>query len=271
MAGGEVLLFKKPKIALALGGGAARGIANVGVLKVLQRERIPIDLVVGTSIGALIGAAYCLGTPTYKMEKAALKFSWQKLADFSISKISVVKGKKLEGIIKEFTDEKSFKDMLIPFAVTTTDIETGEELVHTKGNLQRLIQASCSWPGIFPPVTIGGKKLVDGGIRNSIPVKMAKRLGATKVIAVDIGFCVKKGKLDNLFQMFIQSIQILGEELDSYQSMQADVIIKPDLRNIDQFAFNLAKKVISEGEKAAEEALPRLKKKLRFNTGIWNR
>lgn len=260
-------LFKKRKVALALGGGAARGIANIGVLKILERERIPIDIIVGSSIGGLIGVSYSLGVPIYLMEKVALKFSMKKLADFSISKVSLVKGKKLEKLIGELTDKKTFKDARIPIAITTTDIDTGEELVHTKGDLQKIIQASCSWPGIFPPVRIESRKLGDGGIRNSIPVKTAKRLGATHVIAVDIGFCVKKDKVDNLFQMFIQSIQILGEELDSYQSMQADVVIKPRLHEIDQFAFHRAKEAIEDGEEAAKKAISEIRRKLK----IWKR
>jgi len=264
-------IFKKQKIVLVLGGGAARGIANIGVLRVLEKERVPVDLIVGSSIGGLIGAAYCMGTPIYKMEKAALSFTWNKLADFAISRQAILKGKRLEKVIHEFTDRKGFQDARIPLAIMTTDIETGEELVHTKGNLQKTILASCSWPGIFPPVTIKGRKLVDGGIKNSIPVKMAKRLGATKIIAVDIGFCVKKGKIDNLFQYFIQSIQILGEELDSYQSTQADVVIKPELKNIDQFAFYRAKKAMADGEKAAKEAMPAMRKKIKFNSGLWKR
>lgn len=258
-------LFKKQKIALALGGGSARGIANIGVLKVLERERIPIDLIIGSSIGSLVGAAYSLGVPTYRMEKAALKFSWDKLADFGLSKFAILRGKKLEKIIAEFTDAKTFDETQIPLAVTTTDIETGEELVHTKGNLQKIIQASCSWPGIFPPVVIGGRKLTDGGIRNSIPVKMAKALGATRVIAVDIGFCVQKEKLNNIFQMFIQSIQILGEELDNYQSKQADVIIKPKLAGINQFSFHMGKQAIRDGEEAAESVIPEIRKKFKLN------
>ncbi len=255
-------IFKKQKIALALGGGSARGLANIGVLKVLERERIPIDLIVGSSIGALIGASYSLGVPTYRMEEAALKFSWDTLADFYVSKRSLLKGKKLENIIKKFTDDKGFSDAQIPIAITTTDIETGEELVFTKGNLQRIIKASCSWPGFFSPVTIGARSLVDGGIRNSIPTKMAKKLGATKIIAVDIGFCVKKGKLDNLFQMFMQSIQILGEELDKYQAMHADIVIKPKLDNIDQFSFNRGKQAIRDGEEATEKVIKTLRRKL---------
>lgn len=257
-------LFKKRKVALALGGGAARGLANIGVLKVLEKERIPIDLIVGSSIGGLVGAAYSLGEPTYRLEEAALRFSMDKLVDFTISKTSLIQGKKLEKLIEEFTDKKDFKDASIPIAITTTDIETGEELVHTKGDLQKIIKASCSWPGIFPPIVIDGRKLTDGGIRNSIPVKTARRLGATKVIAVDIGFCVKKGKVDNLFQMFIQSVQIMGEELDSYQSMQADIIIKPKLKNIDQFAFRDAKTAIKDGEIATKKTIPEIKRKLRL-------
>ena len=138
-----------------------------------------------------------------------------------------------------------------------------------KGNLQKLVLASCSWPGIFPPVELDGRKLVDGGIRNSIPVKMAKSLGATKTIAVDIGFCVKKGKIENLFQLFIQSIQILGEELDTYQSMQADIIIKPKLYNIDQLAFDKSTQAIRDGEDAAKAAIPEIRKKLNLDLGLW--
>jgi len=255
----------KEKIALALGGGAARGLANIGVLKVLDREKVPLDLITGSSIGALIGAAYGLGMHPEEMEEAAIKFTWDELADFSISRMSLLKGKKLENIIEQFTDNKAFKDMKIPFGLTTTNIETGKELIYTDGDLQKLIKASCSWPGFFPPVDIEKKKLVDGGIKNSIPVRCARELGATKVIAVHIGFCIKQGKLDNLFQMFMQSIQILGKELDNYQSKEADVIIEPALFNIDQFAFNQAKRIIDDAVKATERAMPEIRKKMHFH------
>ncbi|MFC1576561.1 patatin-like phospholipase family protein [Candidatus Omnitrophota bacterium] len=253
-------LFKRKKIALALGGGSARGFANIGVLKVLEREKIPVDFVVGSSIGALTAALYSLGMPASVMEEAALKFSWDKLVDLGISRTAMLKGKKLEALVGELIGGKGFSDTKIPIAITTTDIETGEELTYTKGNLQKLVQASCSWPGIFPPVEIEGRKLTDGGIRSSIPVKMIKKLGEYKVIAVHIGFCVKKGKLDNLFQMFVQSVQILGQELDRYQSMQADVVIEPELHEIDQFAFDKAKQAIRDGEDATEKVLSAIKK-----------
>ncbi|MGB2705846.1 MAG: patatin-like phospholipase family protein, partial [Candidatus Omnitrophota bacterium] len=114
-------LLKKRKVALALGGGAARGFANIGVLKVLEREHIPIDLIIGSSIGSFVGAAYSVGIPTYRMEEAALRFSVDTLTDFSLSRMSVLKGKKLEKIIHEFTDGKGFEDAEIPIAITTTD------------------------------------------------------------------------------------------------------------------------------------------------------
>ncbi|MFH1381062.1 MAG: patatin-like phospholipase family protein [Candidatus Omnitrophota bacterium] len=265
------LFEKEEKIALALGGGAARGLANIGVLKVLKKEKIPVDLLIGSSIGGLIAAAYALGVPIADIEKSALKFTFKKIADFHLSNKSIFRGRKLEAIVEEFIGNKNFADTWIPLAITTTDIETGEELVHTRGNLQKIIRASCSWPGIFPPVTIKGRKLADGGIRNSIPVKMAKHLGAKKIIAVAIGFAVKKGRVDNLFQMFIQSIQILGEELDTYQSMQADVIIKPKLHDIDQFGFHHAKRAIKDGEEAAKKAIPEIRKKLKLGRGLWRR
>ena len=254
--------FKKRKIVLALGGGAARGLANVGVIKVFEREGIPLDLVVGSSIGALIAAGYCLGIPTYRVEKTCLEFTTAKLTDLSVSRKGFLKGKKLEDLICSFIEGRTFEDTKTPLAVTTTDVETGEEVVFTKGNLEKVLLASCSWPGIFPAIEINGRKLVDGGIRNSIPVKNAHDLGATFVIAVHIGFCVKTTALDNPFQLFIQSIQILGEELDRYQTMNADVIIKPALIDLDQFGFDRAKEAITDGEKAAEEALPEIKKKL---------
>lgn len=255
-------ILQKRKIAIALGGGSARGLANIGVLKVLEREGVPIDLLIGSSMGALAGALYGLGFPTYRMEQAALSFSLDKLTDFSVSRKSLLKGQKIEKLLNELTLGKGFADTKIPIAIITTDIETGEEIAHTNGDLQKVLKASCSWPGFFPPVEIGGRKLVDGGIRNSIPVKMAKKLGATKIIAVDIGFCVKTKRLDNMFEMFTQSIQIMGEELDHYQSMQADVIIKPKLYNIDQFAFDRAKDCIQDGEEATVAAMPEIRKKL---------
>ena len=257
---------KRRKNILVLGGGGARGLSNIGVLKVLNKhfpmEKKPFDMVIGTSIGSLIGAAYCLGIAPEEMEEEALNFSWQNVVDFAISSTGMVKGNKFEKIISEMVSNKNFEDMKIPFALTTTDLETGEEFVYTSGNLIKLIRASCSWPGTFSAVKIDGGVMVDGGLRNSIPTKVAKRFDPTFMLAVDPGFAIKNHKVDNVLKALVQSVQIMGEELNSYQSRLADLTIKPKLVNIDQFDFNRAKEIITQGELAAEKAMRKIKKKM---------
>ena len=257
-------LKNKKKVALALGGGSARGIAHIGVLKVLEREKIPIDMVVGTSMGALIGAGYSVGISTAVMEEKACKYSANKLLDPTIPTMGLIAGEKVEAAIRDLVDNGTFADCRIPLAVITTNIETGEEVLYQSGDLIKIIRASCSWPGIFNPVRMDGKLLVDGGIKNSVPTKIARALGADYVVAVDVGFCIKEGTIKNIFQMILQSFQITGEELNKYQSIDADCIIKVDLGHIDQAAFDKAKDSIRLGAAAAEAMIPQLKKDLRM-------
>lgn len=260
-------LFKKRKKILVLGGGSARGLSNIGVLKVLEagygRDRIPFDMIIGTSIGSLIGAAYALGIPLDELEEKALKFNWPNLVDLGLYRTGLVKGDKLENIVSGIIGNRGFADTKIPFALTTTDIETGEELTHTSGDLVKLIRASCSWPGIFSAVEIDGRLLVDGGVRNAVPTKAAHESGATFVLAVNPGFAVKNQKMDNVLKVLVQSIQIMGEELNAYQSGAADMVIKPELEGVDQFEFDKASMIIEQGALAAEKKMPKLKKKLR--------
>ena len=246
----------KKKIALVLGGGAARGIAHIGALKVLKRHKIPIDMVVGTSIGSIVGAVYALGIPLKNLEKVALKTGWQDLADFALSKTGFLEGKNLERVIREAIEEKGFSDLKMPLAIVTTDIESGEEFVITSGDLAKSIRASCSIPGIFIPARIDGKMLVDGGLRSTVASEVAKRMGADFVIAIDVGYCVRKGKISNIFQVLLQSIQIIGSELSKHERMPSDVVIEVPLgEDIDQMAFNKAAEIVSIGEKTAEAAM----------------
>lgn len=255
---------KRPPVTLVLGGGSARGIAHIGVLKVFEREHIPIDGIVGTSMGALIGAAYAVGVPVKEMEAKANGFVMNKLLDPTMPRMGLLAGNKLEVMITELIHDKKFEDCRIPMAVVTTDIETGDEVIHKTGNLIKIIRASCSWPGIFNPVRIDGRLLSDGGIKSSVPTRIAKSLGAEYIIAVDVGFCVKKGKVENIFQMLLQSFQITGDELNKYQANEADVAIKVGLSGIDQIAFNRAKEIIAEGIGAAESMVDRIKSDLRI-------
>ncbi len=258
--------FRKKKNILVLGGGSARGLCSIGVLKVLERhygrDKMPFDMVIGTSIGSLIGAAYCLGMTLDELERRVREFSWPRMVDFGIFPTGMIKGDRLEYIIRDCVDEKSFGDMKIPFALTTTDIETGEELTHDSGDLVKLLRASCSWPGIFTAVEEENRLLVDGGVRNSIPTKAAKKYGATFMLAVNPGFAVKNQKMSNVLRVTVQAVQIMGEELNAYQASQADITIKPDLKDIDQFDFDKSGYIIKMGEAAAEKALRQISRKL---------
>lgn len=255
---------KERRVTLVLGGGSARGIAHIGVLKVLESERIPIHAIIGTSIGGLVGAGYALGIPLSTLEEKALKFTWQKLFDPTIPKLSLLEGKKLDDAIRDITENKTFNDCKIPLAIVATDIENDEELVFTKGDLQQVIRGSCSWPGIFAPVTIDGRLVVDGGIKESVPTRIARSMDADYILAVDVGFCVRVGKITNIFQMMLQSFQIMGQELNSMQSGFADALIEVDLGDLDQAAFHRAKEAIQKGEEAAREKVDDIKKALKL-------
>lgn len=255
------LFRRNKKVCLVLGGGSARGVAHIGVIKVLEREGIPVGAVVGTSMGALIGAAYALGIPIGEMEERALKFTSNMLMDWTMPKMGLLGGERLEAVIKDIIGHRTFKDCRIPLHIVTTDIEKGEELVHSDGNLTKIIRASCSWPGIFNPIKMDGRLLVDGGIKNSVPTKMAKEIdGPDYMIAVDVGFCVRRDRIMNIFQMIIQSFQIMGHELNCYQAMEADTVIDVDLGDLDQVAFNRAREAIAKGELAAESKIKSIKK-----------
>lgn len=257
-------LFKKLKVALVLGGGSARGMAHIGVLKVLEREKIPIDQIIGTSMGALVGASYSVGVPISVMEEKAYKSNINKLLDPTIPTMGLLAGDRLEASIKELIDNKGFSDCRIPVAVVTTDMENGEDVIHQKGDLVKVIRASCSWPGVVNPVRIDGRLLSDGGIKHSVPTMIARSLGAEYIIAVDVGFCVKIGKIENIFQMILQSFQITGSMLNQCQASTADVIINVSLGNINQIAFDRAREIVQKGIEAAEAKVAEIKKDLRL-------
>jgi NTE family protein len=256
--------FKRElKTALVLSGGSARGIAHLGVVKILKREGFKFDLVVGTSIGSLVGAAYALDIPLDHVEQVALKTSAMDLLDITISRMGLTEGNRLEDVIRQVIMGKTFADAKTPLAITAVDVQTGEELYFTEGDLARTIKASCSLPGIFKPVELTGRLLIDGGMRQHMPTDIAKKLGANFIVGVDVGFCIKKGRINSMLGIIMQSIQIMGEELSSHQSVNADILIAPALgADMDQMAFNKAALIIKKGEEAAEHTLPELKKHL---------
>jgi len=258
-------ILKKKKTALVLGGGSARGLAHIGILKIFQDEGIDFDLIVGTSIGAFIGAFFALEKDMSKAEKKTKEFNPKENLDIMIPPMmGLIKGEKIYSVIKDFVGDKTFKDTKIPMAVVCTDLEKGEEFVFTEGPLSQAIRLSCSYPGIFTPIRFENRLLVDGAILNNVPVNVARKLGAEIIVAVDVGYCSRVSGIKSVFGMILQAFQVMGEELGRYQVSQADIVINPDLGDINQLDFASSRFIIRQGEIAALEKL----NKIREKTGI---
>ncbi|MCD4693968.1 patatin-like phospholipase family protein [bacterium] len=262
---------KNLKVGLALGGGGARGLAHVGVLKVLEREGIKIDYLAGVSMGAFIGACYAVGLSVKEMEEEAVTFNKRKavkkMLDLANPKRSILKGKKAEKYINKFLEKKEFKDTKIPLCITATDLANGEEVFIKDGNLARAVRASVSVPGIFPPVKIGDKYLVDGGVVNCTPVSVLEKAGMDVIIAVDLIIKreVKFDKIPSMITSLVQSYEIIRSQTakNNVSSNKNVILIKPELRGtVDSFKFYDIDKFIRSGERATEEALPEIRKKL---------
>jgi NTE family protein len=269
---------RKKKIGLALGGGAARGLAHVGVLRVLQKEGIPIDLIAGTSAGAVIGAAYAWSQDTIRMTRDALDANWKKMApliDPSLPKSGFIKGKKIRDLISTYVGgDIEFSDLKIPFACVATDINTGEEVVIDSGSVPEALRASISIPGIFTVVKHAGRYVVDGGLTTPVPVEVVRQMGADFIIAVNVNpdVSIRMGKTSkerveahkepNIFQVMMQAIYITTYSLARTSLGNADVVIEPDLTHIGAGDFNKASELITRGQQATQNAIPEIKRKL---------
>jgi len=268
----------KKKVGLALSGGAARGLAHVGVLDVLKQERIPIDMIAGTSSGAVMGAVYASGQDTSKMIENALDAGWKRMApliDPSLPRTGFLKGKKIKNLLAGYVGgDIKFSDLKIPFACVATDIDTGEEVVINSGPVAEALRASISIPGIFTVVKWEGRYLVDGGLTTPVPVNVVKQMGADFIIAVNVNpdvsgrmgktyrHRVEAHKEPNIFQIMMQSIYITTYAVARNSLTDADIVIEPDLTNIGAGDFNKAQELITRGQQAAQEAIPEIKRKL---------
>lgn len=264
----------KIKVGLALGGGGARGIAHLGVLKVITEANIKVDYICGSSMGAFVGAIFALGFDLEKVEKEVLSFNKRKLiskfVDIGSPKTAILKGDKIYNYIYKFFNGATFKDVKIPFCVTATDLSTGHDIIIRKGDISKAILASISVPGIFPPIKINDKYLIDGGISNAVPVSVVDKMGADVVIAVDL-MMKHPGKISspNIITTLMQSYDIIRtqqikQRVDKYG--HKTIMIKPSVRSIvDSFRFHDMEKFIKSGEEAAKDSLPEIIKRLKQN------
>ncbi len=270
--------LQKRKIGLALGSGAVRGLAHIGVLEVLETEGIPIDMIAGTSTGAAIGALYAQGKSASVIKSTALDLSWRRLAsmiDLTLPKTGFISGKRIKHWLELVIGRDiEFSDLGIPLACVATDIMTGEEIVLDHGSVLEGVRASISIPGIFTVVKLEGRYLVDGGLVNPVPVSVLKGMGANFIIAVNVIPDIrdrarpggKKGVEDfkepNVISVIMQSIYIGAHALAKASLEGADVAIQPQIAHIGHFDFHQVQECILQGELATQGSIPEIKRKL---------
>lgn len=253
-------IFGKRKIGLVLSGGVARGIAHIGVLKILARHKIPIEYVAATSSGAIVGALYAAGLEVNQIEKIALQISWSRILRIAFFRSGFISTDALRDFIIKHIGDKRFSDLKIPLAVITTNLKTGEPMAIDQGKVAKAVAASSAFPGIFSPEEIFHHSVIDGGIGNNLPVDIVKRMGANYVIAVDVvpGRPIRYLPRDPV-QVFGRSIDIALHKLSAQQRKAADILIEPQIEeDIWHLDLHKAEELISHGEEAALEIIDKI-------------
>ena len=249
---------ERPRVGLALAGGFARGIAHIGVLRVLREAGIPIDCVAGTSVGALIAAGFCGGASLEEMEKVGAATSFTDFGRWTPSWLGLATNQRMEKYLTRFTPVKTFEELQIPLAVATTDINAGVSVYYSHGQIVPPIRASCAYPGLFVPIQHEGRTLVDGFLTAPVPVEGVLLLGADVVIAVYL----EAGNIEEprtFTDVLSRSFNILQRHSDLAWRQQADIIIEPDVKPFAWDDFTKTPGLVAAGERAALEALPQIR------------
>jgi NTE family protein len=252
---------KIPAIGLALGGGFARGIAHVGVLKVLEEEGIPVRVICGTSVGALIGASYCSGLCASELEEVARSVRFTTFARWTLSRFGFASNDRMVTFLTRTLRVKTFEELRIPLGVTATDFNTGDGVVFHSGPIIDPVRASCAYPGMFLPVNIRGRWLVDGMLSHPVPTRPLREMGAERVLAVHLkGQWSKDGAPRHLFDVIGQSFAIAQDKMSPVWRGAADLVIEPDVAGFAYDDFRRAAELVQAGEVAMRQALPEVRK-----------
>jgi len=246
------------KIALVLGAGASKGFAHVGVLKILENNKVPINMIVGTSVGSFVGSLYAYGYDAYALQKIAMTLERSDIAELTIPDNGFLKGERLRDYINTKVRSVPMDKLKIPFYAVATDIKTGESVIFHSGNTGMAVQASCSIPGVFQPARFSGASYVDGGVVKPLAVDVARQYGADIVIAVDISSGIDSVVPTSTMETIMKSIQIMYSNMSQVPISQADVVIKPVVGFVGSADFSQRNEAIMEGEKAALAAMPRI-------------
>lgn len=244
----------KIRIGLALSGGAVLGFAHLGVIKVLQERGIKIDCVAGTSVGSLVGAFLADGYDWRRMWEIGRNLSWRVLGKIVFPKKGLLDGSYIKRFVELHLGKKDIKDLKIPYAAVAVDIESGEEVVFNEGDLGLAVQASCSIPGIFTPVEWNGKVLLDGGLKNIVPIQVCRELGCDFVIAVKLIPGTESRKADNIFKILLNTHDMIIKKI-AETSPKGDVDIIPDLSGFNSYEFSQAEELFRRGEEAGRRAI----------------
>jgi len=266
VAAPEPLPPKKIKIGLALGGGAARGFAHIGVIKMLEAQGIYPDVVVGTSAGSVVGALYAAGNTGFQLQKMAMEMDEAQISDWALplfrKSTGVLKGEALQAYINKLVNNQPMEKLKIPFGAVAADLKDGKPILFQRGNTGMAVRASSAVPGVFQPVTISGHTYVDGGLVAPVPVRFARDMGADFVIAVNISTQADVQATVSSLDVIMQTFSIMGQRINEYELRDADIVITPPLGKMASNDFNGRNQAVLAGEQAAAQVMAQIKQKL---------
>ena len=249
----------RPKVGVALGGGFARGIAHVGVLRVLRDNEIPVDFIAGTSVGALIATAYASGTSIEEMARQGVATRFSDFGRWTISRMGMASNERLEDFLRRFTAARHFDEMKTPLSIVATDLITGQSVHFTEGNLGPPLRASCAYPGLFLPVEYRSHYLVDGFLTESVPAQAVREMGAELVIAVHLEPGLISTKPRNTIEVISRSFSIIQGTITQPWRTEVDVLLQPNVHHVLWDEFSKTPQLIAAGEESARAAIPQIK------------
>lgn len=266
----------RKKVGLALSGGTALGLAHIGVLESFAEHKIPVDFISGTSAGALVAALYAFGVPLDQMRDEAGQFSWLRLSRLTFSKKGIISGRAIEDIIKKYLDQAKIEDAKIPLAIVATDLNSGKLHIMRKGDLAQAVSASACIPGLFTPVEIDGRTLVDGGLIETIPFSPLRAMGAEVIIGVHLGKERHYQPPKDIVDVVTSSFDIMNNHLTRASLNQADILIEPLVGRFHLTDFSKYHDLILEGYKAANFKISEIRNAIQYtqtpvNLGLWQR
>jgi len=253
---------RPPRIGLALGGGATRGFAHIGVIQVLEEAGIKPDLVAGTSAGSLVATMYAAGRSGAELAKVALAMDESAITDWAFPGRGLIRGEALARYVREQTGQRTIEQLPMPLGIVATDLDNGEPVLFRRGDAGTAVRASSAVPAVFQPVSINGREYVDGGLASPVPVRFARQMGAEFVIAVDISSPPDGNATGDAMRMLLQTFAIMSRSINTFELRDAEVVVRPKLVGVSSADFTVRRKAIAAGREAALAVLPAIKQKM---------